>query len=185
MSRKSDKEVVIVHNREMIGGLTTHIDLSTINIDLHSLGEQRVLSWQQFEELASKYRSFFEQEIILLGPGQSDIAARYNLPVINRGNNHIVSHDEVENIYKLNARELEDFINTLTDKDKDFIFSYWLGKSYERVEGFYDRYKIELLNRLSGKHVFDNILVLMNGDFLNDTDGSVEIKANSKNTFNK
>ena len=45
-NKKSDKEVVIVHNRELLGGLATSIRLTGAAIDFHTLGEERVLSWQ-------------------------------------------------------------------------------------------------------------------------------------------
>lgn len=45
-NRKQDKEVVIVHNREIIGGASTAIKLTGLTINFHKLGEERVLSWQ-------------------------------------------------------------------------------------------------------------------------------------------
>ena len=45
-NRKQDKEVVIIHNREIIGGASTAIKLTGLTINFHKLGEERVLSWQ-------------------------------------------------------------------------------------------------------------------------------------------
>lgn len=167
-NRKSDKEVVIVHNREMLGGLCTAISLTGLNIEFRTLGEQRVLSWQQFEECVSKYRRFFDLEIILLGDEYEELAQRYSVPCVKRGNNHVFTRDELTKLPNMDIHELEDFFKSLTTQDKEFICSYWLGKCYEKKEGFYDRYKVELLNRLSNSHVFDNLLTLMNGDFRAD-----------------
>lgn len=164
-NRKSDKEVVIVHNREMLGGLCTAINLTGLNIEFRTLGEQRVLSWQQFEECVSKYRRFFDLEIILLGDEYAELAQRYSVSCVKRGNNHVFTRDELAKLPHMDIRKLEDFFNSLTTQDKEFICSYWLGKCYEKKDGFYDRYKVELLNRLSNSHVFDNLLTLMNGDF--------------------
>lgn len=164
-NRKSDKEVVIVHNREMLGGLCTAISLTGLEIEFRTLGEQRVLSWQQFEECVSKYRSFFEKEIILLGDEYSDLALRYSVPCVKRGNNHTFTREELNKLPFMDIHELETFFGSLTEQDKTFVCSYWLGKCYEKVAGFYDRYKVELLNRLCGTHIFDNLLTLMNGDF--------------------
>ena len=168
-NRKSDKEVVIVHNREMLGGLCTAINLTGLNIEFRTLGEQRVLSWQQFEECVSKYRRFFDLEIILLGDEYSELAQRYSVSCVKRGNNHVFTRDELAKLPHMDIRELEDFFNSLTAQDREFVCSYWLGKCYEKKEGFYDRYKVELLNRLSNSHVFDNLLTLMNGDFRADS----------------
>lgn len=163
-NKKSDKEVVIVHNREMIGGLSTAIKLTGLTINFHKLGEERVLSWQQFEECVSKYRKFFDKEIILLGPDYAELSQRYSVPCAKRANNKIITREDLINLAYMDTRQIEDYYNSLTEEDKAFICSYWLGKCYERDEKFYDRYKVETLNRLS-KGVFDNVLAVMNNDF--------------------
>lgn len=162
-NRKSDREVIIVHNAEMNSGLTTHIELSTITIDFRHVGEQRVLSWQQFEECVSKYHSFFEREIILLSDDDKEVAARYNVPCVKRGY-RTLTHEDIVRLPKMSVRELEDFVESLSDNDKEVVFSYWLGKCYERVEGFYDRHKMDTLNRISKNACFNNILLVMNGE---------------------
>lgn len=167
-NRKQDKEVVIIHNREIIGGASTAIKLTGLTINFHKLGEERVLSWQQFEECVSKYRRFFDREIILLGADYQEIAERYSVPCQKRGANHSFTRQELTNIYRLDVHALEEYYNSLTKQDKDFLCSYWLGKCYEKAPGFYDRYKIELLNRLSDSHAFDNLLTLMNNDYKNN-----------------
>ena len=163
-NKKSDKEVVIVHNREMIGGLSTAIKLTGLTINFHKLGEERVLSWQQFEECVSKYRKFFDKEIILLGSDYEELSQRYSVPCAKRANNKIITREDLINLAYMDTRQIEDYYNSLTEEDKAFICSYWLGKCYERDEKFYDRYKVETLNRLS-KGVFDNVLAVMNNDF--------------------
>lgn len=167
-NKKADKEIVIVHNREMLNGLCTAIALTGLNIEFRALGEERTLSWQQFEECVSKYRRFFEKEIILLGEGFEELSQRYSVPCVKRGNNHVFTRQELLKLPKMDIAELEKFFTSLTKQDKEFVCSYWLGKCYDKSEGFYDRYKIELLNRLNGGRVFDNLLTLMNGDFRAD-----------------
>ena len=167
-NRKQDKEVVIVHNREIIGGGSTAIKLTGLVINFHKLGEERVLNWQQFEECVSKYRRFFDKEIILLSSDYQEIAERYSIPCVQRGSNKRVTRDELTKINTLDVHALEDYYNSLTKQDKDFLCSYWLGKCYEKAPGFYDRYKIELLNRLSNSHAFDNLLTMMNNEYRNN-----------------
>ena len=167
-NRKQDKEVVIVHNREIVGGGSTAIKLTGLVINFHRLGEERVLNWQQFEECVSKYRRFFDKEIILLSSDYQEIAERYSIPCVKRGTNRSFTRSELEKINTLDTHALEDYYNSLTKQDKDFLCSYWLGKCYEKAPGFYDRYKIELLNRLSNSHAFDNLLTLMNNEYRNN-----------------
>ena len=163
--RASDREVVIVHNCEMNGGLTTHLALSNMSIDFHSVGEERVLSWPQFEECISKYRSFFDRKIILVSSKYSEIAERFGLPITKDGESHVLTRQDIVKLPKMSVNELDKFVNSLDEAGKETIFSYWLGKCYTKEPGFYDRYKMETLNRLSGKKsVFGNILLVMNGE---------------------
>lgn len=163
-NRKSDKEVSIVHNVQVNGGLTTHMELSNTTIDFRAVGETRLLSWQQFEECVSKYRSFFERRVILLDKGYEDIAAQYNIPCKTDNNGkHVLTKTDMNKLPKMTAPELEKFIESLDDNDKDTIFSYWLGKCYTRESGFYDRYKVDTLNRLSNG-AFQTLILVMNGD---------------------
>lgn len=163
-NKKSDKEVVIIHNRELVGGLATSIRLNGASIDFHTLGEQRVLSWQQFEECVSKYRKWFDKQIILLSPEYEDVAERYNIPCVKRGNTHYITKKDLETLYTKSERQLEDYLDGLTDEDRGFICSYWLGKCYLKDEHYLNRSKIEMLNRYNG--AFDNFLASMNFDSL-------------------
>ena len=161
-NRKSDQEVVIVHNCEMNGGLTTHLALSNVTIDFHSVGEERVLSWPQFEECVSKYRTFFDRKVILVSSKYAEIAERFGLPITKDDGSHTLTRQD---IVKMTVDELDKFVSSLDDAGKETVFSYWLGKCYTKEPGFYDRYKMETLNRLSGKqNVFGNILLVMNGE---------------------
>ena len=167
--RKSDREVVLVHNREMMGGLTTHLVLPNLTIDFRKMGEERILTWQQFEQCVSRYRSFFERGILLLGEDEADLAERYSVPCVKNSNTGI-SRKQLDKLGDMSVRELEDFFNGLSENDRAFLCSYWMGKCYTREPKFYDRSKIEALNRLAGldkdnNGVFDVVLALMNNDF--------------------
>lgn len=164
-NKKADKEVIIVHNREMAAGLTTHIELNNLSIDFRTIGEQRILNWQQFEECVSKYRSFFLSGILSLGEDHEDLAERYGVPCVKSTDSYHITRKDLDKLPNLSSRELEDFINKLDKKDKEFIYSYWLGKCYTKEPGFYDRAKVEMLGRLSENDAFANFMALMNGDF--------------------
>lgn len=164
-SKKSDKEITIVHNRELGGGLSTHISLTGTTIDFHTLGEERTLSWQQFEECVSKYKRWFDKQIILLGEEHEDLCSKYNIPCVKRKDGKTLTRKDLVDIGTYSVKELEEFYKSLTKEDQAFICSFWLGKCYEKDPVFYDRYKIECLNRLSNNNVFDNILTVMNNEF--------------------
>lgn len=160
--RKSDKEVVIVHNIQLTGGLATAIELTNMSINFQTLGEERVLSWQQFEECVSKYRKWFDKQIILLGAGQEELAERYNVPCLKRQGKAVVTTNDLQTIHRKTERELEDYMDTLTTQDQDHVCAYWLGMCYQKDERYLVRSKIELLNRITGKGMFNNILLDMN-----------------------
>lgn len=157
-NKRSDKEVIILHNREMLNGLATVLQLNGVTIQFHKLGEQRVLTWQQFEECVSKYRKLFDKEIILLEAGQEDLTEKYDIPSINRGSKYIMTKQKLLELGNLDVHQLEDFYYGLTEGDKKSVLSYWMGKCYEKSAKFYDRYKLETLNRVSSSNVFDNII---------------------------
>lgn len=161
-NRKSEKEVVLIHNREVLGGGATAIRLTGLSIDFHTFGEQRLLSWQQFEECVSKYRRWFDKQIIVLGPESADIAERYNVPCLNREGKRVITKEDLRTLYQKKERDLEDYYYSLTDEDKDFICSYWLGKCYSGDKDYINRGKIEILNRINPKHPFSTYLVEMN-----------------------
>lgn len=166
-NKKSDKEITIIHNRERMGGLSTAIRLNGLSIDFHTLGEQRVLSWQQFEECVSKYKKFFDKRIILVAPEYKDIAERYNVPVWESTTNNVITRNDLAHLGDMTIDALEKFYNSLCKEDQAFLCSYWLGKCYEKEPRYYDRYKVELLNRLSDG-AFATLLTAMNYDFMKD-----------------
>lgn len=171
--RKADREVTIVHNREMTSGASTHLKLGNLEIDMRTLGETRVLTWSQFEQCASKYRNFFKKQIILVADENRDVAEEYNLPCVKRSDGITLTRADLNKLPRMTTSELEKLYNSLTDADKEFMLSYWLGQCYSRAEGFYDRYKVEFLNHLSKKNVFENILALMNGDFTRNNGSTI------------
>lgn len=166
-NRKSDKEVTIVHNREVIGGGTTHLSLSNMTIDFKHLGETRTISLMQFEELTSNYRGFFEREIILVADKDREIAEEYTVPCMKRKDGAVLTRADLNRLPTMSVEALTTLYNSLTPNDKKFMLNYWLGQCYNREKGFYERYKIEALNALSQNGVFDTLIAFMNGESLN------------------
>lgn len=168
INRKMDREVTIVHNAEMFGGMSTYIKLSTMTINFTRLGEQRVLSWQQFEELCNKYRKFIDRGLIKVAPEYRYLCDTYQIGCYDIEGKKTLTSDVINRLPDMTNEELEACYNGLYDTDKTILLNYWLGQCYARPENkdkrFYNRYKIELLNRLSNSAVFDNIIADMNFD---------------------
>ena len=166
VNRKMDREVTIVHNAEMFGGMSTYIKLSTMTIDFRKMGEQRVLSWQQFEELCNRYRKFIDRGLIKVTPEYRYLCDTYQIGCYDADGKKTLTSDILSKLPDMTNEQLETCYNDLYDTDKNILLNYWLGQCYARPENrdkrFYNRYKIELLNRLSNSSVFDNILADMN-----------------------
>lgn len=168
INRKMDREVTIVHNAEMFGGMSTYIKLSNMTINFTRLGEQRVLSWQQFEELCNRYRKFIDRGLIKVSSEYRYLCDTYQIGCYDTDGKNTLTSETIKRLPDMSNEELEACYNNLCDTDKTILLNYWLGQCYARPENkdkrFYNRYKIELLNRLSNSAVFDNIIADMNFD---------------------
>lgn len=164
-NNKSNKEVIVVHNMEMLGELSTVVNLSNLSIKFRKLGEQRVLTWQQFEELLSKYRGYFDRDILLLDSQHQDLMERYNIKCYNSAGKGFLNQTILNSLGDMTIAELEQCYTELGETGKDSLLSFWLGKCYGKDLKFFDRYKLELLNRLSKSRTFDSMINEMNSDF--------------------
>lgn len=138
--------VTIVHLLENYPDISTHIELTGCTIDFHTLGEERSLTWSQFEELAGKFKQLFDMDIIALSEEDSDLVERYNLKTIQ---DNMLNRFYLENLPNMKTEDLEALYNKLSSMHKKFIIGYWQRKFFEGDPRFKDRRKIELLNALS------------------------------------
>lgn len=170
VNNKSNREVTIVHNEEMFNGLCTAIDLSNLSIKFTRLGEQRVLSWQQFEELVSKYRGFIDRGLVKVTGKDRDLCDKYHIQCFEPTEEYTITADVLNKLPDMSDEELKKVYNNLSEDNQKILLNYWLGKCYAREEErdprFYNRYKIDLLNSLSGSYLFDNIIADMNSAYI-------------------
>lgn len=172
-NKKSDKEVVLVHGQELGQGLSTAIKLTGMEINFHSMGEERVLSWQQFEECVSKYKSWFNRRIIMLSYEDRELAERYQIPYVGQDGKMTLTKDILKKLPTYTVPQLEDLFKALNKEDQNTLCSYWIGKCYENTPGFYDRYKVDCLHRISGCGAFENVIVNMNYDFKREQEKNI------------
>ena len=169
INSKSNREITIVHNEEMFNGLCTAIDLSNLHIEFTRLGEQRVLSWQQFEEMVSKYRGFINRGLVKITPKDIDLCEKYQIQCYEPESDYTLTAALLNRLPDMDERELETTYNKLSSENQKILLNYWLGKCYAREEDrdarFYNRYKIDILNRLSNSYLFDNIIADMNNAY--------------------
>ena len=142
-----NEEVILVHLKENAPGLTTHIELSNLTIDMSAFGEERTLDRRQAEELAGKYRKFFDRGVIAFGSGSEHLASKFGLKSVN--DYSYVNKDFVKKLGTLSLVELENLYNKLSDGHKQFVIEYFKRKILEKDPNFNDIHKIEMLNRVS------------------------------------
>ena len=141
-------EVTLVHLIENAPGLTTHIELSNITMDLSAFGEERTLDRRQAEEISGKYRKWFEKGIIAFGANGDELASKFGLKSVN--DYSYINKNFVKQLGSLSLLELENLYKKVGDGHKKFIISYFKRKIVEGDPAFKDVHKIEMLNRVSG-----------------------------------
>lgn len=155
-----DDEIKIIHLVERDPGLTTHIQLSNLSIDMQTFGEERTLDRRQAEELVGKYRKLFDKGILAFGADHDEIAKKFKIKTINAYD--YAKTDFVAKLGTLNLSELEDLYRRLCDGHKAFIIEYFKKQIIKNNAAFKDIHKIELLNRLSGGSMDTVLLDLKN-----------------------
>lgn len=143
-----NEEVKVVHLRQRDKGLTTHIELSNLVLDFNAFGEERTLDRRQAEELAGKYRRWFEDGTIAFGAGCEELAKRFTLKTVN-DYSYMGGGQFVANLAYMSCNELEELYSKLCDGHKRFIIEYFKRKIIENDRRFNDPQKIEMLNRVS------------------------------------
>ena len=151
-----NEEVRIVHLIQRASGLSTYIHLSTIDISMSAFGEERTLDRRQAEELVGKYRYLFDEGIIAFGAGNEELANRLSVKSMNAYG--YIGPDFLNSVAEMSALQLEDLYKKVCDGHKTFLVEYFKRKNIEKDPRFMDPSKIDVLNRLSGRAMFDVLL---------------------------
>lgn len=140
--------VTVVHLVERAPGLTTHIELSNgVILDFRTFGEEHTFTVQQAEELASKYRSWFDLGIFAFGSDADDLAKRLNLKSVTQYS--FAGSDFLNRLPDLDLYQLKELWDKMGQGHREFLIEYFKRKILAKVPAFDDIDKIELLNRLS------------------------------------
>lgn len=142
-----NEEVKLIHLKDNAIGLTTHIELSNLTLDMGSFGEERTLDRRQAEEVAGKYRKFFERGIIAFGAGSEHLASKFGLKSIS--DYSYLDKDFFKKLGSISINELENLYNKVCDGHKQMIIEYFKRKILEKDSNFNNIHKIEVLNRIS------------------------------------
>lgn len=140
--------VTVVHLVDRAPGLSTHIELSNgVILDFRTFGEEHTFTVQQAEELASKYRSWFDLGIFAFGADADDLAKRLNLRTVTQYS--FAGSDFLSRLPELDLYQLKELWDKMGQGHKEFLIEYFKRKILTKDPAFDDIDKIELLNRLS------------------------------------
>ena len=140
--------VTVVHLVERAPGLTTHIELSNgVILDFRTFGEEHTFTVQQAEELASKYRSWFDLGIFAFGADADDLAKRLNLKSVTQYS--FAGSDFLTRLPDLDLYQLKELWDKMGQGHREFLIEYFKRKILAKDPAYDDIDKIELLNRLS------------------------------------
>lgn len=154
-------KIKVYHMQELHGGLATYIKLTKTTRTFSHMGQVMNLNLDDFEELESSYRRYFDKGVLALDADAIDIANIYNLPIYDPKTKTQYNAKVLKDVVNYNYDKLQQFYNSLSENNKVSFLNYWLGQAYEKVQGFYDMEKLRWLNSISGMEVFNAILLEM------------------------
>ncbi len=122
--------------------------LKTISTELYmnSYGEEFTLSKSQFDEVAGKYRRWFERGILAVSHKNMDVAIAKGLPT---DADTVLTRDKLNSIGTMSVGEIEDLWNASTLNQKHCIAAHVKRRFIEGDGHYANREKIDLFNRLT------------------------------------
>ena len=152
----SNEEITFVHLVQRARGLSTFINLPTLQLNLTMAGELVTVSRVEADQIVGKYRSWFDNGTLAVY--NDEVSKRYaEIKKIKPASSYEISKYNLESIGSLNYNDLEDLVTKLAPAHKDNVIQYFKQKVYEasampdkKDPKFCDLRKLEILNRLSG-----------------------------------
>lgn len=153
-TRSRDSEVTLYFNQ--YGCLEAH--LPDLDLRMEKFGEERTITYSQFQQLIGKHRKFFEKERLLVGPEDIDLVDRYKVKAYDPASSSYIHYKDIERFATMSGRELEAYYEKLSPKSKNGMLTLWMSKCYNKEPGFYTIEKMDALNRASSSKTFDLLI---------------------------
>ncbi len=135
-------DVTIVYLSNSMGYIKT---IST-ELYMNSYGEEFTLSKSQFDEVAGKYRRWFEKGILAVSHKNMDVAVSKGLPT---DADNVLTREKLEAIGTMSVSDIENLWNSSTLNQKHCITAHVKRKFIEGDARYANREKIDLFNRLA------------------------------------
>ena len=165
---KMDVPCTLIHMIECMDGLPTVIE---VNGNIHHFtrfGEQRTFRLQEMQNIASKYRSFFERGIFTLGTDCDDKLDELGL---KKFRNPILP-EIYHKIETLPNEDFESLIKKISDVQRVQLAKTWVQRYSNNQDGYQDVDKIRILNKYTkDKVIFKNgLLANLLKDMIDETE---------------
>lgn len=139
----TSNDVVIVYTSHSKG----HMEGSQFSLDANVYGEEFTLSRTQFDELAGKYRHWFDKGILAVSYKSAAVAASKSLPV-DRDNG--LSVKDLHSLGSMTPEQIEKLWDRVKlDSLRMSIVTYYKEQFLADVPGYRDRGRVDVLNRLT------------------------------------
>ena len=157
--RAPEDKIVIVHLAQTDPQLGTTIHLSNTEIGMTEFGEERQLTIQQFEELLSKYRSWFAKGLLCVADGYEEAAKKYG---VTTAGSCPIDKTFIKGLGDIPMSKIEEVYAKLPEYGKENLVSYWIRCAYDGNPKFTDMRKLRQLNDITGGK-FDNVIIEFDG----------------------
>lgn len=135
-------DVTLVHLSNSMG----YIKTTNTEIHMNVYGEEFTLSKSQFDEVAGKYRHWFERGVLAVSYKNMDVAVAKGLPT---DVDLALTKEKLNSVGSMSVSEIEDLWNLITLNQKHCLAAHVKRKIIDGDPAYKDRAKIDLFNRLT------------------------------------
>lgn len=123
--------------------------IKTANVELHMsiYGEEFTVTKSQFDEIAGKYRSWFNRGVLAVSHKNIDIAVAKSLPT---DIDNALTKEKLDSVGGMSAAEIENLWNSLTNSNqKHCLVAHVKRKIIDGDPVYMNREKVDVFNRLT------------------------------------
>lgn len=136
-------DVVLVYTSESAG----YIKTTNVELYCNVYGEEFTLTKGQFDEVAGKYRDWFQRGVLAVSSKNMDVAVAKGLPT---DKDNVLTKEELNKLGKMSPEEIEELWNKFKLKEqKQSVVCYVKRKFIENDPAFRNRQIVDLFNRLT------------------------------------
>ena len=154
---KPEGKITIVHLAQMDPSLGTNIHLSNLYIRMTEFGEERELTTQQFEELLSKHRGWFNKGLLCVGKEYEEEAKKYGVNTIRE---YPIDSTFIKTLGNVPMDKIEEVYKKLPEYGQENLVSYWMRCAYDGDARFRDLRRVKVFDEITGGKLANLIVEL-------------------------